>query len=135
MIKKSVFEDELIAGMKYQLSKQAMAADVDHLDKAVDYLNSAASILDDIGMVKIANKVVLILDGIGSGDGKKTHQCYPNGEPDKHTLNLTPEKMVENLKDHGTVFTMDKNDNSEESEEDVLEVSDDFDEDFEDEAD
>ena len=135
MIKKTIFEDELISGMQYQLSKQANNRDIDHLENAVDYLNSAASILDDVGMIKIANKVVMIIDNIG----KHPHQCYPDGGPDKHTKGLTPEKMVKNLKEHGTVFNMDKNDNDEDilevSDSDEIDLEDDSEDDFEDEKD
>jgi hypothetical protein len=66
MIKKSVFEDEIIAGMHKELVKNATAQDRDNLEKAVDYLNSAIDIFEDAGMKTRADKVLNILRKIAA---------------------------------------------------------------------
>jgi hypothetical protein len=119
MIKKSVFEEELISGMHRQLVKQATQQDCDNLEQAVDYLNSAAEIFENLGMSRNAEKIVNILEKIAN----KTQ--VPS---DRHTNGLTPEKMVNNLKDHG--HPMNLSDDGEANNlldvdvEDTLEVSD-----------
>lgn len=61
MIKKSVFEEELVAGMHKELVKNATNQDSDNLETAVDYLNSAVGIFEDAGMKVQADKVLRIL--------------------------------------------------------------------------
>jgi len=95
MIKKSVFEEELISGMHHQLVKQATQQDCDNLEQAVDYLNSAAEIFENLGMSKNAEQIVSILEKIAN----KAHD--PRKVSDRHTKGLTPERMVKNLKNHG----------------------------------
>lgn len=92
MIKKSVFEEELIAGMQKELVKNASNQDKD-LGKAVDYLNSAIDIFEDAGLNTQANQVLNIISKIAA-------------ETDRHTKGLTSDKMVNNLKNHGTVFNL-----------------------------
>jgi hypothetical protein len=132
MIKKSIFEQELIAGMQKQLIKQAKQENYDHLEKAADYLNSAAEIFQDMGMIKNADKILSILSKIA-----ETHKPHdPRKVPDHHTKGLTNEKMVKNLEHHGHPMNMADDGNLADQEiEDVLEVSDNFQElhDFEDE--
>jgi hypothetical protein len=100
MIKKSVFEEELVAGMHRELVKKATSHDTDGVEKAVDYLNSAIDILEDAGMMARADQVLKILTKIA-----KEHKD-PRKVSDRHTKGLTPDKMVNNLKHHGTVFNM-----------------------------
>lgn len=117
MIKKSVFEEELIASMHNQLVKQAKQQDFDHLEKAADYLNSAAEIFEDMGMNKNADQVLMIL--------AKIAQNFQNLKMNDHaTKGLTPDKMVANLKDHGTEFNLSNDQFSNQEIEDTLEVSD-----------
>lgn len=98
MIKKSIFEEELIDGMHRQLIKQAVQQESDNLEKAADYLNSAAEIFEDVGMNKSADQILIIL--------AKIAQKHQHKNMDRHTKNLTSEKMMSNLKDHGTVFNL-----------------------------
>jgi hypothetical protein len=126
MIKKSVFEEALIAGMQQQLIKQAKQEEYDHLEKAADYLNSAAEIFEDMGMIKNAEQVLSILSKIAEKSGSQ----------DRHTKGLTPEKMVKNLEQHGHPMNMaDDGRLADQEVEDTLEVSDNLNElhDFEDE--
>jgi hypothetical protein len=66
MIKKSVFEDELIAGMQKELIKNATNQDHDNVGQAVDYLNSAIDIFEDAGMKTQADKVLRIIAKIAA---------------------------------------------------------------------
>lgn len=84
-------ELELMAGMQKQLVSQAR----DDLSSAADYLNSAAEIFEDLNMHAKADKVLNILLKIAT-----------QGIKDSHVDGLTSEKMVNNLKNHGTVFNM-----------------------------
>ena len=61
MIKKSVFEDELIAGMQKELIKNASEDHNVNLSKAVDYLNSAIDLFEDTHLHSYANKVLNII--------------------------------------------------------------------------
>lgn len=109
MIKKSLFAEELATNMHKQLVKQATHKECNNLEKAADYLNSAAEIFEDIGMIKCADGVLDILSKIAN---------------DRHTKGLTPDKMVSNLKHHGTMFNLtDDNNLLDSSVEDTLEVS------------
>lgn len=99
MIKKSIFEEELINNMHQQLIKQATQQNSDCLEEAIDCLNSAAEILDDIGMIKSSEDVLKVLLKIAN----KSLNAKIN---DRHTKNLSTNKMISNLKDHGTVFNM-----------------------------
>lgn len=119
MIKKSVFEEELIDGMHNQLIKQATQKSYDHLEEAVDYLNSAAEIFEDMGMNKNSDQILMIL--------AKIAQQYQNKQiNDRHTKDLTSKKMIQNLKDHGHPMNLVDDHNFLENQEvnDVLEVSD-----------
>lgn len=102
MIKKSVFEEELIAGMQKELIKNAANQETDHLGKAVDYLNSAVDIFEDTGMSAQASQVLQIISKIA----QQTDENNAKHKPDHHTKGLTSDKMVSNLKNHGTVFNL-----------------------------
>lgn len=120
MIKKSVFEDELIAGMHQQLIKQATQKDFDHLEKAAEYLNSAAEIFEDLGLTRNADEVLAILYKIA-----EHHHDEPGSDHgDMHTRGLTSEKMTGNLSGHGHVLNMEVDDNLSDLDiNDALEVS------------
>lgn len=111
MIKKSCFEEELIAGMQKNLIKQASNQETDKLENAVDYLHSAIEILEDSGFSAKAEKILQILEKIGQNDlqsqaTKHKKPKRPDKIVDRHTKGLTPEKMVKNLLHHGTEFNM-----------------------------
>lgn len=99
MIKKSVFEDELIAGMQRELTANEQSAAVNNLDKAVECLHSAVEVFEEAGMKAQADAVLNILLKIAQRHGKKPKK-------DKHTAGLTSEKMIQNLLHHGTEFNM-----------------------------
>ena len=103
MIKKSVFENDLIYGMQRELQAHDKKQGMDKLPKAVDYLQAAMEIFEATGLTSQADKVLNILAKIADDeqDAKKKKQPV-----DPHTKGLTPEKQVENLKHHGTVFNM-----------------------------
>lgn len=70
MIKKSVFENDLINGMHKELVKQASGKDPDGLESAVDYLNSAIDIFQEAGLESQADAVLQVLVKIAN---KSTH--------------------------------------------------------------
>lgn len=102
MIKKSVFEDEIIAGMQKKLAMPEIEAAMDKIVDAVDYLGSAVDIFEEAGMTSQADRVLKILLKIAQKHDPKN---------DPHTKGLTSEKMVQNLLHHGTEFNM-SDDNS-----------------------
>jgi len=61
MIKKSVFEDELIYGMQRELQSHDKKQGMESLVKAADYLHSAIEILEEAGLSVQADKVLKIL--------------------------------------------------------------------------
>jgi len=70
MIKKSIFEDDLIRGMQNELFKQASDIDMQNLSSAVDYLNSAAQILEEAGMIEASNKIIDMLFKVATLNNK-----------------------------------------------------------------
>lgn len=100
MIKKSVFERELIDGMHQYLVKQVTNYDTNSLSNAIDLLNSSAEMFEDLGMIKNSEEVLKIIIKIANKFKD------PRKISDKHTKNLTSNNMISNLKDHGTVFNM-----------------------------
>lgn len=99
MIKKSIFEDEIISGMQIKLAKKDVEQEISSITTAIDYLNSAAEIFEDMGLVKSSDQIIDILYKVAKlQDLRKIN--------DFHTKNLTPEKMVKNLLHHGTQFNM-----------------------------
>lgn len=105
MIKKSVFEDDLIAGMQRELANSfEKKASMNDLAKAADYLHAAIEIFEEAGMTAKADQVLNILTKIAENAPPKPKN--PTKVSDSHTQGLTPDKMVSNLKEHGTVFNM-----------------------------
>lgn len=102
MIKKSLFEEELVASMHNELVKQANSQDNSDLEKAVDYLNSAIDIFEEVGLNSHANNILNLLYKIATDENEVKSKKIN----DKHTKGLSSEKMVKNLLDHGTVFNM-----------------------------
>ncbi len=64
MIKKSVFEEELILGMQREMQSHEKKAGMNSLVKAADYLNSAVEIFEEAGMTAKADQVLRILGKI-----------------------------------------------------------------------
>jgi hypothetical protein len=103
MIKQSVFENDLIYGMQRELRGFEKNAAMDKLPKAVNYLQAAMEIFEATGLTVQADKVLNILAKIAGDEQNVQKKKQPS---DPHTKGLTPEKQVENLKHHGTVFNM-----------------------------
>lgn len=109
MIKKSVFEEELIFGMQRELQAHDKRQGMSNLVKAAENLHSAMEILEEAGLSAQANKVFKILEKIACDehDAKTPHKPKnPTHVSDRHTKGLTSEKMVKNLSHHGTVFNL-----------------------------
>lgn len=64
MIKKSVHEDELIAGMQREMRPHEKKTAMSSLVNAADYLNAAAEIFEEAGMTAKADQVLRILGKI-----------------------------------------------------------------------
>lgn len=89
---KPKFANEIASEMEKILNN-----DVDHskdILSAIDYLNSAAEIFDDLELI---SKSDIVLDIIYKMAIKKKKKSFK----DPHTKGLTPDKMVKNLLDHG----------------------------------
>lgn len=125
MIKKSVFEDELIAGMQRELTASDQSVAVDHLGSAVDSLHAAVEIFEEAGMKAQADAVLNILLKIA-----KNHKPHGKGKKDPHTDGLTSEKMIANLMQHGTEFNMDDDESINDLLEADIEQPESFDEDY-----
>jgi hypothetical protein len=107
MIKKSVFEDELIAGMQKRLAQPEVDEAMEHIVDAADLLNAAAEIFEEAGMTKQADKVLSILAKIAIQHHQEKEQHKARKAPVDHaTKGLTPQKMIQNLLHHGTEFNM-----------------------------
>lgn len=101
MIKKSVFENDLINGMEQQLTKTANIQN-DYIS-AIKNLHSAIDALNNVGLTSQAEEVLNIINKIAKKHRKPKN---PTKISDRHTKKLTSKKMLENLKGHGTVFNM-----------------------------
>ena len=95
MINKSVFEDDLIAGMQRKLAESDKQDGMDDLPKAVDYINSAIDIFEELGMNAKADAALNILTKLAKLNPKATNDSYSP---------KSSEEMIKNLLDHGTVF-------------------------------
>jgi hypothetical protein len=122
MIKQSVHEAEIMSEMDKELNhSDSFKSAINDLGEAVEHINSAAEILDNMGFVLQADKLLSILVKVAN-------------DADPHTKGLNSDKMVKNLLDHGTVFNMaDDQDLLNADVGENLEVTDDSDMDFEDE--
>jgi len=118
MIKKSVFEDDLIAGMQRKLAESEVEEGMNDLPKAVDYINSAIDILEENGMKVNADRLLSVLLRIA-----QTHQSKPQKKiVDRHSPKSS-EEMIKNLLHHGTVFNMaDDGNDSNDGENDLLDA-------------
>lgn len=82
MIKKSVHEDELIAGMQRELQPFEKKAAVNNLVNAADYLNAAMEIFEEAGMTAKADQVLNILRKIAvdTNEVKRHKSDFEPGE-------------------------------------------------------
>lgn len=104
MIKKAVFEDDLILGMQQKLAQSELQEGISVLPKAVDYINSAIDILEDNGMKVNADRLLSVLLKIAQKHHKHSQKPRdPRGSHDHHSPKSSDE-MIKNLLDHGTVF-------------------------------
>ncbi len=89
-----VHKANLDIGMHQELIKEATQKDSSCLEKAADYLNSAAEIFEDLGMIKNADKVLNILLKIAQ-DNKTTKQTnkLSNQEVNEETLKNSDNEM------------------------------------------
>jgi hypothetical protein len=74
---KSLFENELIAGMEQQLRKQALA-EKPSLTKAADCLHAALEILEEQGLTARADQLLQILQKIGQANEARDVQEMPS---------------------------------------------------------
>jgi hypothetical protein len=100
MINKKIFEEEILADMERNLQPSLAKTASNKLETAVDYLESAAEIFEDMGLITKSNQILEVLISLAKKSKK------PSKISDPHTKGLTPDKMVKNLLDHGTEFNM-----------------------------
>jgi hypothetical protein len=67
MIKKPVFENDLIAGMQHELRKLAAGGEFPDLVKAGERLHAALEILEDSGLQRHADNLLNVLEKIAAG--------------------------------------------------------------------
>ena len=97
---KTLFADELAASMQRELQPFEKTAAQNSLPQAVEHLHSAIEIFEEAGMTAKADRLLTILAKIACDEHDAKHPS------DRHTKGLTPERMIANLKDHGTMFNM-----------------------------
>jgi hypothetical protein len=99
---KKVFENEILTNMDLLLQPSLVksASAQNNLGTAVEYLNSAAEIFDDLGFTKKSEEIVSLLEVLANKPKN------PLSVSDSHTKGLTPDKQIKNLLDHGTQFNM-----------------------------
>lgn len=102
MIKKSLFADELMAGMQKKLAESEVTENLNALPNAVEYINSAIDILEEEGMQTQANTLLSILLKIAQVHRRQKPKD-PRHIPDRYTPKSS-EEMVKNLLEHGTMF-------------------------------
>jgi len=111
MIKKSVFEEELIHGMQRELQGFEKNASMNSLVDAANYLQAAMEIFEEAGLTAQADQLLSVLQKIAEDEqdakkGKSHKSKDPRKFHDPHTEGLTSERMIENLKHHGIVFNL-----------------------------
>jgi len=99
---KKVFENEILTNMDMLLqpSLVKVASASNDLGQAVEYLNSAAEIFEDLGFTKKSEEILQLLESLANKSKN------PLNISDSHTKGLTPDKQIKNLLDHGTQFNM-----------------------------
>jgi hypothetical protein len=106
MIKKSVFEDELIDGMQQNLQEQADQPS--DLLEAVDQLNVAAEILEDEGMTIIADDILGVLIKVAKYSIKRREKPHFTSSLERLQGSSGMERMRSNYESHGDPFSRPK---------------------------
>ncbi len=88
---KNLFADEIANLMEKEFQRMTKVASV-NLNGAISYLHSAAEIFENVGMTKQADQILNILEKFANED--------------YHTKDLTSDKMIKNLLNHGTEFNL-----------------------------
>lgn len=78
----------------------------DKMIKVAEHLNEVAEELDNLGLAQEAEVITKVLEVVAKKKSKK-RKVKKNKKSDK----LTSDKMVENLKDHGTPFNLANDEN------------------------
>jgi hypothetical protein len=94
------------------IEKQAEA--INKFAAALDHLNAVAEIFDELGLRNEAEATTLLLEVVAKKKSKKSKKSKSKSrrkskKSDPATKNLTPEKMLDNMKDHGSLFNADDN--------------------------
>jgi len=99
---KKVFENEILTNMDLLLQPSLVksASAQNELGTAVEYLNSAAEIFEDLGFTKKSEEIISLLQSLANKPKN------PLNISDSHTKGLNSEKQIKNLLDHGTQFNM-----------------------------
>jgi hypothetical protein len=109
MIKKAVFENDLIYGMQRELQANDKKEAMEHLPQAVDYLQAALEILEEHGLTSQADQILSILAKIGTdqqdAQGKSKKPKDPRKIHDPH-IPRSSEEEVRNYQQHGWAFNM-----------------------------
>lgn len=119
MFTKKPDPNEIANSMEKELASAEMQKQTEPFDKfesAVNALNKAAEIFDDLGLVKEAEYTTTLLEVVAGkkkpkSKGKSKSKSHKSTrKTDSAMKGLTSEKMVENLKHKGWVFNADDND-------------------------
>lgn len=86
MIKKSVFENEIIAGMQRELTSKNIKQGMTDLGTAVDHINNAIGIFEEAKMTSVADKLLDLLYKIAAHSNVRT---MPGVEQLMH-MGMTP---------------------------------------------
>jgi hypothetical protein len=120
MIKKSVFENDLIFGMQRELTNNfEKTAAMENLPKAADYVQAAMEIFEEMGLISQANQLLNVLQKIAEEDqqdakGKprkpknptKIHDTYIPKSSDQEVKNYIQHGWAFNLSDDGKADTI-----------------------------
>lgn len=93
MIKKAVFENDLILGMQRELQSHDKKVAMASLDQAGEKLHSAMEILEEAGLTAQADQVLSILQKIGAGSKTKPMQEIPSLNVFFESGKFTPEDL------------------------------------------
>lgn len=108
--------DEIAASMEDNLVSEAVATrdiSINKFAAAMDHLCAVAEIFDELGLSKEAEAATMLLEVIAKKKSKKpvkskSSKSKSKGKKTMHkNKDLTPEKMIDNLKNKGWVFDED----------------------------
>jgi hypothetical protein len=101
---KKVFEDDLIVGMMSRLTNNYENVELKNLDKAIDYLNSAAGIFEEKGLFKQSDKILSILSKIASDYKPKKRSLLEIDD------GFFPIELAKRLQERVSIGTLDSDD-------------------------